>query len=140
MDIIGIGKSGVYFFIQTKNDNFKLHQKINLSNSFSLCANDIDNDNDIDFYVIRRSNQHSFNKEIIGDPNAIIINNEGTYNLNPTKGIASNQIGMSCAIFDINGDNLNDIFITNDFQKNELFIQTENQSFEKLTSTPSSTK
>ena len=43
---------------------------------------------------------------------------------------------MSCAIFDINGDNLNDIFITNDFQKNELFIQTENRDFKKSTNTP----
>lgn len=117
-DIIGIASDGLYFFTQIKDLEFKLSNHIQLDNSFALCANDIDNDNDIDLYILNLTRADATQSS-----NKLIINNNGNFEVASIKDIESNKTGIACTIYDINQDNLNDILITNDKEANECFIQ-----------------
>jgi len=129
LDIIGVGNNGIYFLKQTQPFTFELDNFLDLKFGFTLCANDIDNDEDIDIYVTQTSNTFFSLGGKSAEPNKLIINNKSKFNFKENQFIESQQISLACSILDLNNDQKNDIFVINDFGRDQLFIQEDNLKF-----------
>lgn len=129
LDLIALSPKKITFIEQISPLNFEEKQHIPLTNAFTMCTNDIDNDGDLDIYVTQIMNEKPSINGRNAAPNKLIINDNNTFNMVSAPTIESTGVGLACSIIDINHDGLKDIIVINDFGKDELFIQKNHLVF-----------
>ena len=129
LDLVALSPKKITFIEQSSPLNFEEKQQIPLTNAFTMCINDIDNDGDLDIYVTQIMDDQPSIDGRNAAPNKLIINNNNTFNMISAPTIESTGVGLACSIIDINHDGLKDIIVINDFGKDELFIQKNNLVF-----------
>ena len=97
-----------------------------MQKAFSMCTNDLDGDDDLDFYVTQIFSDEPALGGKNGEKNKIILNSNQSFEIADIPSSESKGIGLACSIIDVNKDNQNDIVIINDFGKDELLIQEKN--------------
>ena len=131
-------------YINQKDDTFKERaSEYGLDHyGFSIQAYffDYDNDNDLDMYLVNHrqdfQNNTSIDSRIQNTKEAYnsdqLYRNDGNSFVNVTKaaGIENKAWGLSAAIGDFNNDNLQDIYVANDFLESDfLYINQGNGTF-----------
>jgi enediyne biosynthesis protein E4 len=102
---------------------------------------DMDNDNDLDLYVVNRPNTFFMGYQQVLDGkkkqddlyrDKLYVNNKGKFSdISIKSGIKNNYgFGLGLATTDINNDNKNDIFVSNDYLEHDyLYINKGNNTF-----------
>lgn len=104
---------------------------------------DLDNDSDLDLYVVNHRVDWAMNTKVITDPrftpneyetDRLYINNGNGIFVDVTKkaGVTNKCWGLSAAIGDFNNDSYNDIYVANDFLEPDLlYINAQNGTFQE---------
>ncbi len=104
---------------------------------------DLDNDADLDLYVVNHRVDWSMNTKVIVDPrfvpnefetDRLYINNgnKGFVDVTTRSGILNKAWGLSASIGDFNQDGYNDIYVANDFLEPDfLYINLKNGTFKE---------
>jgi len=104
------------------NENTKENKKLNLG----ACAGDIDNDGDIDLYI-----------SVLNGKNIIYKNENGAYFIDYSSisgGTGeTNDRTNACIMGDVDNDGDLDIFITNEFSSNRLYVNNGAGIFKEVT-------
>lgn len=96
--------------------------------STSVALADIDNDGWLDIYVLNHSQDH------VEHSNTLYLNNRnGTFSdITETSGAGSTGTSLAVGFFDFNNDLFPDIYVVNEYQRDELIVNNGDGTFTNL--------
>lgn len=118
-----------------------------LSRSNQACFFDMDNDGDLDMYLINNPKEHTKTREYKNgdirlvdlnstytDSDKLYQNNNGTYvDITKKAGLVNSDYGLGIIAADLNNDGYQDLYIANDYSKPDaILMNNKNGSFKNM--------
>jgi hypothetical protein len=141
-------------FVNNKDLTFTEQSKeygfTDMSRSTQACFFDIDNDGDLDMYLINNPKEHTKTREYkdgtiklvdVGstyqDSDKLYINTNGKYtDITKKAGLVNADYGLGVVAADLNNDGYQDLYIANDYSKPDaILLNQKNGTFKNTTNT-----